>query len=99
MNKERKAFEKGWVEGKFFMKNYGSLLGEDKKAIIEQINEDWCNYKRDRFHLKIIKSRNTNNDNGYVTYTLELKYNNIKWRWWFWTKKLGTGDNGERCIG
>jgi len=43
--KERKAFSKGWLEGRFFIKNYGSLIGDDKNAIIEQINEDWEDYK------------------------------------------------------
>lgn len=40
----RKAFIVGWKEGKFFMQNYGSLLGDDVKAIKEQIEEDWENW-------------------------------------------------------
>jgi hypothetical protein len=42
--KEEKAFRAGFMEGRFFMKNYGSLLGDDVKAIKEQIDEDWHNY-------------------------------------------------------
>lgn len=44
-SKERKAFEKGWLEGLWFYKNYGSLLGNDKKAMVEQIEEDWQEYQ------------------------------------------------------
>ena len=42
---EQKAFGNGWLEGKYFQKDYGSLLGEDKEAISEQIQEDWEVFK------------------------------------------------------
>ena len=42
---ERIAFENGWLEGKYFQKDYGSLLENDKEAINEQIQEDWETYQ------------------------------------------------------
>ena len=108
-NKERQAFEKGWIEGRFFYKNYGSLIGEDKVAILEQIQEDWEEYEeskgqllpidsvRGRFYLNIKKYVDSSNGNGYGSYRL---------LWGFYKKQgykilyrftIGNGDSGARC--
>ena len=42
---EQLAFEHGWNEGKYFQRDYGKLLGKDKEAVDEQIQEDWEVYK------------------------------------------------------
>ena len=51
------------------------------------------------FFLKLKRSDNTCNGNGYGIWHLD-------WAWFrklgskrLWTQKLGNGDNGERCMG
>ena len=53
---------------------------------------------RVRFYLKIRRCSNTTNGNGYSTYTLEWAWFKKRGSWWFYTQKLGNGDNGERCA-
>lgn len=53
---------------------------------------------RVRFYLKIRRCENTTNGNGYATYTLEWAWFKKRASWWFYTQKLGNGDNGDRCA-
>lgn len=53
---------------------------------------------RVRFYLKIRRCTNTTNGNGYATYNLEWAWFKKRGSWWFYTQKLGNGDNGERCA-
>lgn len=53
---------------------------------------------RVRFYLKIRRCSNTCNGNGYATWNLDLAWFKKRWSWWFYTQKLGNGDNGERCA-
>lgn len=48
--------------------------------------------------VRFLKQVDTCNGNGHALWILKWNIFGWKGRWWFYTKKIGDGDNGDRCM-
>jgi hypothetical protein len=49
--------------------------------------------------VRLLRQTDTCNGNGHALWIIVWNLFGWNGRWWFYTEKIGNGDNGDRCEG